>query len=167
MTATSLAARKIKVSTEVWIACALLQREQPERADFAIAEIMERARKECIAGELRPGVYVHVVQHCVATRPPSPARYRMLTETQDGYRRLFCEPDIYHAGREGSKITPERDELPEKYRKLLDWYENEYKRKARREEVDDPILGLRRLGREIWEGVDPDAYVRELREGWE
>jgi len=33
--------------------------------------------------------------------------------------------------------------------------------------VDDPIRALIGLGKEIWEGVDPDEYIRELREGWE
>ncbi|MDZ7262475.1 MAG: hypothetical protein ONB05_10270 [candidate division KSB1 bacterium] len=31
----------------------------------------------------------------------------------------------------------------------------------------DPILALSGLGKEIWVGVDPDDYVREMREGWE
>ncbi|MBI3990207.1 MAG: hypothetical protein HY347_11400 [candidate division NC10 bacterium] len=31
----------------------------------------------------------------------------------------------------------------------------------------DPILMLSGLGKEIWEGVDPDEYVKELRSGWE
>lgn len=30
----------------------------------------------------------------------------------------------------------------------------------------DPIERLAGLGREVWEGVNPDAYVRDLR-GWE
>ena len=29
------------------------------------------------------------------------------------------------------------------------------------------ILDLHGLGREIWHAVDPDAYVRELRDEWE
>jgi len=32
---------------------------------------------------------------------------------------------------------------------------------------EDTILALSGLGKEVWEGVDPDAYVRGLREGWE
>ncbi len=28
------------------------------------------------------------------------------------------------------------------------------------------LLELRGLGKEIWAGVDPDAYVRELRDEW-
>lgn len=33
-------------------------------------------------------------------------------------------------------------------------------------EDDDPILKMWGLGREIWNGVDPDAYVAELRADW-
>lgn len=32
---------------------------------------------------------------------------------------------------------------------------------------DDPILSLVGLGKEIWEGVNPDEYVRNLRKSWE
>ena len=31
----------------------------------------------------------------------------------------------------------------------------------------DPVLSLSGLGKEIWAGIDPDHYVRQLREGWE
>ena len=44
-----------KVADEVWIAVALLHRENPKREDFTISEIVERARREKIAGALRPG----------------------------------------------------------------------------------------------------------------
>lgn len=30
----------------------------------------------------------------------------------------------------------------------------------------DAILALDGLGRGVWKGVDPDDYVRDLREGW-
>jgi len=79
----------IKLADEVWIITALLHREQPDRSDFSIEEIVERAKKEAIAGPIRPGLYVHVVQHCVANRRPNPARYRMLFEINPGRRRLF------------------------------------------------------------------------------
>jgi len=31
----------------------------------------------------------------------------------------------------------------------------------------DPILQLSGLGREVWEGIDPDEYVRRERESWD
>lgn len=33
-------------------------------------------------------------------------------------------------------------------------------------DVDDPVLGMRGVGREIWTGVDVDAYVVDLRARW-
>lgn len=34
-------------------------------------------------------------------------------------------------------------------------------------EAEDPVLRLQGLGKDIWKGIDPDAYVKNLREGWE
>jgi len=50
----------------------------------------------------------------------------MLFETEPGRRRLFKKGDSYHPGREGGKITPNKNEIPQKYWHLLDWYKNEY-----------------------------------------
>src|SRR5713226_8278599 len=101
---------ELKVADEVWIARELLHRENPKAPDFSLDEILERAKKGKISKLLRPGVYVHIVQHCVANRPPSPGRYRMLVETAPGRRRLFRLGDSYHPQREGSKTAPEREE---------------------------------------------------------
>ncbi len=157
----------LKVADEVWIATALLHRENPRRQSFEVREIVDRAAKEHIARELRPGVYVHAVQHCVANRPPNPGRYRMLYETDDGERRLFRYPDAYHSAREGGKIVPRMEDIPAEYRDLLDWYASEYALKPGELEQADTILSLLGLGKEIWAGEDPDEYVRRLREGWE
>jgi hypothetical protein len=75
-------ARSVKVADEVWIATALLHRENPKREDFTVAEIVERARRENISGKLRPSVQVHVYLHCVANRPPNPGCHRMLYDRQ-------------------------------------------------------------------------------------
>ena len=70
----------IKVADEVWVATALLQRENPKRSSFSVEEIVDRAAKESLVTPQRPGVYVHAMQHCVANRPPNPGKYRMLFE---------------------------------------------------------------------------------------
>jgi hypothetical protein len=163
----TLATARLKVADEVWVAVALLHREHPEQPDFALDEIMARAAREAGKEPLRPGVYVHVVQHCVANRAPNPGRYRMLYETAPGRRRLFRKGDTYHPGREGAKTTPDNDDMPQQYRDLLDWYRGwEAAANAKRIE-DDPLLALRNIGKGLWTGVDPDEYVRQLREGWE
>ena len=55
--------RDVKVADEVWIATALLHQENSSRGDFAVEEIVERARKEKISEVLRPGVYIHAQMH--------------------------------------------------------------------------------------------------------
>ena len=57
---------ELKVADEVWIAAALLHRAHPEARDFAVEEIVQRAKQEGLCKPFRRGVYVHVIQHCVA-----------------------------------------------------------------------------------------------------
>src|SRR5688572_16105116 len=157
---------EIKVADETWVAAALLHREHPEKEDFTVNEIVQRAETENIRGNLRPGVRVHAVLHNVANVSPNPGRYRMLFATGKSTRRLFREGDVYDPAREGGKIVPERSDLPSEYHYLLDWYFSDYAGKKKRRTPKDSILALQGLGREIWEDEDPDSYIRRLREGW-
>ena len=157
----------LKVADEVWIAAALLHREHAQACDFSIEEIVDRARREGLHEPLRPGVYVHVVQHCVANRPPNPGRYRMLVETSEGRRRLFRIGDAYHPDRQKGKIFPDPGDLPHQYEGLLGWY-SDWSRNSRPDsDESDPLLRLRGTGAHLWADETPDDYVERLREGWE
>jgi hypothetical protein len=158
---------KIKIADEVWLSTALLHRENPLRGDFTLQEIVERAAKEGIVDQRRPGVYVHAALHCVANRPPNPGRYRMLYETRPKYRRLFRLGDTYHPQREGSKITPEADEIPLRYSDLLLWYEDWSHSRGEKMSESDPLLALYGSGKRLWADEHADVYVARLREGWE
>lgn len=168
---TAIAKPTIKLADEVWVATVMLHQLHRERADFSIEEIVEFARsaKELrFMGPLRPGFYVHVVQHCVANRPPNPGRYRMLFETAPGRRRLFRLGDPYHPMREGGKISPKAEDLPENwFRGLLAWYSNWCAEAAERAVEDDPLLALYGSGKDLWADEHADEYVKRLREGWE
>lgn len=157
----------IKVADEVWIAAALLHKENLNRTEFTVVEIVERARRENISGRMRSGVQVHAYLHCVANRPPNPGRYRILYATGKNTRRLFREGDDFHPERRGGKIVPDRENIPAKYRSLLDWYNEKYIGRKRAGIESDPILGLRGLGKQLWVGEDPDEYVSRIRGGWE
>ena len=157
----------LRVADEVWIAVALLHRERSEMQDFAVQEIVDRVRKEGLYKPLRPGIYVHVVQHCVANRPPNPARYRMLFETAPGRRRLFRKGDSYHPDREEAKTVPRAEELPHGYDGLLAWYRDWSIATTRETSSEDPLLALRGSGKRLWADEHADDYVRRLREGWE
>jgi hypothetical protein len=158
---------KVKVADEVWIAAALLHREHPQATDFSIEEIVERARRESIHEPLRPGVYVHVVQHCVANRPPNPGRYRMLFETTEGRRRLFRKGDPYNLEREGAKTTPKPEDLPSRYGELLKWYQDWCAEAARSQIENDPLLRSQGSGKHLWADEPADEYVNRLRDNWE
>jgi hypothetical protein len=157
----------LKVADEVWIAAALLHREHPRQTDFSIEEIVMRAKQEEPVRPFRKGVYVHVVQHCVANRPPNSGRYRMLFETAAGRRRLFRSGDPYHPAREGAKTVPAREDLPERYRSLLDWYREWDSDNIEDRVKNDPLLALYGSGRDLWADEHADEYIRRLREGWE
>src|SRR5580704_10928597 len=108
---------EIKVLDEVFIATALLHREQPERQDFTISEIVQRAEREDLFGKLRPGVRAYVSSHCVANRPPSPNRYGILYATGERTRRLLLAGDDVHPER-SEKVFPDAEDIPPQYREL-------------------------------------------------
>jgi len=178
----------VSCAVEVFLATAILHQEQPSRPDFTIQEIVSRAARENITGEMRQGVSVHASQHCVANKAPNPAKHRMLYSTGKHNRRLLLPGDEVHPERTG-KIFPEPGELPEQYLPLLDWAKSRYE-SARNFAYDrslsttrdslnsttepksadrwlESLFELEGLGREHWKGVDPDEFVRQLREGWE
>jgi len=113
------------IANEIWIAAALLQREG--RNDFSVGEVVDRILREPL-DEYRPGLQVHASNHCVASKAPNPAVHRFLHETGRGRRRLFRTGDDYHPNRRRGRTHPSADELPEKYRYLVEWYEKEYDR---------------------------------------
>lgn len=170
----------VSCAVEVFLATALLHREQPSRPDFTIQEIVSRAARENISGEMRSGVNVHASQHCVANRPPNPSRHRMLYATGKHTRRLLLPSDEVHPDRTG-KVFPEPGELPDRYLSILDWAKSRYdsagpaiqRQPSNCGEPSPParwlesLFELEGLGREHWKDVSPDEFVRQLREGWE
>jgi hypothetical protein len=160
------AEESIRVADEAWVGLALLHREHPERESFTAREILDRVRTEGATSELRPGVQVHIYLHNVANVEPNSARYRMFWKLPNDTYRLVHPGDHPHPLRKG-KTKPDRDELPEQYRYLLDWYEQKYcTNEGGVKEEDDPTLQMRGVGKEIWADTNADEYVRSLRSNW-
>ena len=158
--------KQIRVADEAWLALALLLLEKSDRVSFSAKEILDRVKREQVHPELRPGVQVHIYLHNVANAEPNSAKYRMFYKLSDDTYRLYRPGDAAHPSRKG-KTAPHRDELPEKYRHVLDWYEREYcSRPTVSNEADDPILQMRGVGKEIWADTSADEYVGSLRSDW-
>ena len=179
----------VSCAVEVFLATALLHIENPGRPEFTIQEIVRRAERENVTGESRPGVAVHATQHCVANKAPNPGKHRMLFATGKHTRRLLLPGDEVHPGRTG-RIFPDAGEIPEKYLPLLEWAKERFEAARKEQPIYASIQGsgadrtvapaertaqgwleglleMEGLGKEYWKGVDPDEFVRKLREGWE
>lgn len=113
----------MKIADQLWIAVASLQRERGLDADFSVKEILERAQQVDPKGARRPGLRTHISKHCVAGKPPDPGKYRMLSETSRGRRRLYREGDTCHPQRSNGKKYPCPQDVPERFRDLIDWYQ--------------------------------------------
>lgn len=150
----------------VWIATALLHKENPKRSGFSVNEIRERAHREGFLEESTNVFYVHANQHCVANRIPNPGNHRMLFEPSRGERRLYRAGDPCKPGRVG-KITPNTEDIPQQYLYLLDWYKDWSRRNAPVLPQLDRLLALKGSGKELWKDEHADEYVNSLREGWE
>lgn len=177
-------ANDITCAVEVFLATALLHREQPTRSDFTIQEIVQRAVKENVTGELRSGINVHASLHCVGNKEPNPNKHKMLFATGKSTRRLLLPEDEVKPGRTG-KIFPDANEVPEQYLSILEWAKDRYyrNRNSSPDSSHTPatlagastavrkhlqvFLDARGVGIEMAKGIDPDDYIRELREGWE
>ena len=165
-TAARMSRTAMLVADEAWCSLALLHREQENMASFTAKEILDRVKAEHASPEFRPGIQAHIYLHNVANLEPNSARYRMFYKLPDDTYRLFRPSDQAHPSRKG-KMKPTREQLPEKYHYLLDWYEREYcARETATSEEDDPILKMRGVGKEIWASTDADEYVRNLRSNW-
>lgn len=170
-----------RIADGVWIATALLHQEYPQRPDFSEAEIQARFLAEALPrGAHSNTLPAHVSSHCVANGPRSHKRanpsklqggaYWILYETRSGFRRLYKPGDDVHPDRmqprRQPKALPRKNEIPEKYWELLEWYETWIKSTqpiVSTSIEDDPLLRLRGSGRHIWADEHADEYVENLR----
>jgi len=164
---------RLLIADRIWIATALLHRQFPSRAYFTKNEIRQKLEDEELAqGVERGSLNAHLKEHCVANVPPSSGKYRTLFEPVAGNLRLFRPGDLTHPARiqprKPSKSVPKREEIPARYRPLLDWYESwsEQSRalNSRSSWEDDPLIRLIGSGKHIWADEHADEYVERLRE---
>jgi hypothetical protein len=164
---------EIRLADKIWIAVATLHQQSPDRPDFTKDEIRQKLRELGLMQGLKAqSVAAHLKQHLVANVPPSSTKYRMLYETTPGGNlRLFRPGDFTYAtrreGRKLSKTVPERNNLPPKYRPLLDWYETWTERveepSTQSNFENDPLIRLIGSGKHIWADEHADEYVENLR----
>jgi hypothetical protein len=145
----------------VWIATATLHQRKPGVDGFSVEEIVAEAVQQKLTHALAKTIYQHVLQHCVANRPPNPNRSRMLYEFGDGYRRLFRADDRYDSARAGSATHPKWSALPLAFKDLQSWYEEKWNART-----EDPLLSLIGSGKHLWKDESGDEFLSRLRSNW-
>jgi hypothetical protein len=170
------------LADRLWIAVALLHKQLSERQDFSKDEIRKKLDDLglTIPAE-RKSVNPHLSQHMVANAHPSTtSKYRMLFRTDSGNLRLYRPGDSVDVGRQSHrspKYCPNRNEIPEEYRSLLDWYEAWVTApvpgkssssppslpNAAPNYDNDPLIRLIGSGKHIWADEHADEYVENLR----
>jgi hypothetical protein len=109
----------------VWVSTALLSRAEPNRTGFSHDEIRRKVYAiEPDHGKKDSTVRTHIAKHCVANKPPYPGTHRTLFVNPDGTYRLFQPGDKYDPDRRNGQVLSKTEELPAKYRNLLEWYTN-------------------------------------------
>lgn len=156
----------VKVADEVFLVVATLHRKFPDAPDFSVDEIVAQAREMRIHPTLRPGLEVHIRQHCVANKRPNPGNYRVLFATMTSRRRLLQPGDAVHPDRTGKQF-PELSQVPAQYHELIEWAKSRTNEGAEPISAIDALLAMRGAFRYTRPGQSVDDYVRELREGWE
>jgi hypothetical protein len=155
----------LTVTNAVWIATALLHKKHPERDAFERVEIVRLVMELGLTDGEEGSVHQHVRQHSVANKKPQPNTVCMLFDPGGGLRRLYRVGDEVYPGRNAARTHPKWDELPEEYRSLKSWYEEEWNGPVS-SRVEDPLLALMGSGKEIWKDEPADEYVARLRSDW-
>jgi hypothetical protein len=153
----------VTIADTIWLATALLEKENPRAAGFSYETILEKVSD--LDATLKPGsVHAHLSAHCIASKRASPATLRILTENPDGTLRLFRLGDHYHGTRRVGRTQPKPHAIPSEYHSLLQPEDN-LAEPFRFLPEEDPILALTGVGKEMWKRLGGgEAFLRAVRE---
>jgi len=117
----------VSTSIAVWIATATLHKEHGIDSVFSPKEIMEKISEQGLCQTTRNTISLNISINCVANTPHKPGGNRSLYRVSVGMYRLYRKGDTCHPTREGCKIVPVPFQIPQKYRYLRRWYDEEYR----------------------------------------
>jgi hypothetical protein len=111
------------IVNEIWIAMADLA-NQAKNIKLSVRGRDLDSRVVALFDDRRPGVNIHINQHVVAQKRLNTGYNKcFLSEDQKGFRRLFFPGDYIHESRRSRPQTvPKKEDLPERYFYLLNWY---------------------------------------------
>lgn len=120
---------ELSVANLIWIAVALLHTENKEKDVFQVKQIFQKAKDLGLSHAADETLMMHISLHCVANAKAQPNKHRKLFRITSGWYRLYRTGDPYDISREKGRTTPLAEEIPQEYRYLIEWYNNEYSKK--------------------------------------
>ena len=120
---------ELSVANLVWVAVALLHVENKEKDVFQVKQIFQKAKDLGLSHAADETLMMHISLHCVANAKAQPNTHRKLFRMASGWYRLYRPDDPYHSSREKGRTSPLAEEIPQEYRYLIDWYNDEYSKK--------------------------------------
>ena len=120
---------ELSVANLIWIAVALLHTENKEKDVFQVKQIFQKAKDLGLSHAADETLMMHISLHCVANAKAQPNTHKKLSRIASGWYRLYRPDDPHDPSREKGRTAPLAEEIPEKYRYLIEWYNNEYSKK--------------------------------------
>ncbi len=118
--------RVVSTAVAIWIAAATLHKQFGIQRGFSNKEIIEKVNEQNLCQVNPNTIAMHVSSHCIANNKAMPDTHRKLYRVSRGRYRLYRKGDYYNRERKNGQIEPQIDELPDKYRDLRIWYNEEY-----------------------------------------
>ena len=124
---------KPSTANAVWIALTTLQKENPDKDAFHTKEIAKKIKDLDIQSASDVTVMIHISSHCRANKPAQPDTHRKIFRVRQGWYRLYVDGDPYHPQRKNGQVAPLPEMIPKKFRYLIDWYNNKFTPKMKKE----------------------------------
>lgn len=117
------------IAVAVWIAVASLHAERGMGESFTSQDILEEILRQGLTRAARHSVSAYVCNLCVANVPGAQGCHRKTYRVDRGKYRLYKKGDYYHASRQDMRMAPLPAEMPDEYKHLRSWYDDEYCRR--------------------------------------
>ena len=117
----------LSAAIATWIAVALLHKEHGMNAIFSRDNIIEKTIEKKLCNVSWKTLSDHVSGYCVANSPTTTSSaHRKTYRVASGVYRLYRRGEPHHPTRLHCKIAPLPVQLPDEYKDLRRWYDEEY-----------------------------------------
>lgn len=121
------APKRLTAASAIWVATAMLHKENPTRPSFTIPEIRQKVHDQGLSTHAESTIMTHIMAHCVANAPLNQGTpHRKLFRVDEALYRLYHDGDLCDEDRLNGKTNPQLETLPPEYRELVTWYTKEY-----------------------------------------